>query len=343
MNVFSKFDASQSGNKELLDSFARSVNYLRVSLTDQCNLRCFYCTPKSIDDKLAAGELLSYEELLRVIEIAAGLGIRKVRLTGGEPLVRRDITGFIDRLTRLDGIEEVRITTNGILLADKSEDLYKAGIRKLNISLDTLKPERFREITGVDAFEGVWRGVEEALERGVSTVKINVVAMNTINDDEFIDFARLTLERPVQVRFIEFMPMGDDSNWSKDYYIRSGDIRAGIENELGGLTPVRLGKLDGPARTYRLPGASGTVGFISPISDHFCSRCNRLRLTAEGRLRSCLLTDRETDLKKLIRSGGSADDIRASIIETIRNKPEGHKLSESQINNCHGRMSRIGG
>ncbi|MFO7604864.1 MAG: GTP 3',8-cyclase MoaA [Desulfurivibrionaceae bacterium] len=343
MNIFSSNPSEQPKNIGLVDSFARSVSYLRVSLTDQCNLRCFYCTPKPLEDKLSAGELLSYEELLEVIKVAAGLGIKKVRLTGGEPLVRRDVTGFIGELARLDGIEEVRITTNGMLLADKIAELYESGIRKLNISLDTLKPGRFREITGVDGFSGVWRGIEESLGREFAAIKLNVVAMNGINDDEFIDFARLSVEKPLQVRFIEFMPMGDDSNWRQNYYIKSADIMARIERGLGGLTSVGGGRFDGPARTFRLPGAAGTVGFISPISDHFCARCNRLRLTAEGRLRSCLLTDRETDLKTIIRSGGTAADIRAALIATIKNKPEGHKLSGSEIKNCHGRMSRIGG
>ncbi|MEN8134207.1 MAG: GTP 3',8-cyclase MoaA [Thermodesulfobacteriota bacterium] len=342
MNVLDKLVGVNEGQGKLVDAFSRSVSYLRVSLTDQCNLRCFYCTPRPLDDKLPVGELLSYEELLRVIKGAAALGIRKVRLTGGEPLVRRDITGFIRQLMGIEGIEEVRITTNGVLLAEKAAELYDAGIRKLNISLDTLKPERFRKITGVNAFAQVWQGVEQALQRGFSTVKINVVAMNGINDDEFIDFAKMSMTKPVQVRFIEFMPMGNDSNWHEDYYVTSAEIMAKIAN-LGELTPISSGKLDGPARTYRLPDALGTVGFISPISDHFCSQCNRLRLTSEGQLRSCLLTDNETDLKSIIRGGGSEDDIRAALIETIKHKPKGHNLSESEINNCHGRMSRIGG
>jgi cyclic pyranopterin phosphate synthase len=342
MNVLDKVVDVTGEQGRLIDSFSRSVSYLRVSLTDQCNLRCFYCTPRPLADKLPAGELLSYEELLRVITVASGLGIRKVRLTGGEPLVRRDITGFIRQLMRIDNIEEVRITTNGLLLAEKSTELYDAGIRKLNISLDTLQPEKFKEITGVNAFAQVWQGIEQSLQQGFSTVKINVVAMNGINDDEFIDFARLSMAKPVQVRFIEFMPMGNDSNWHEDYYVTSAEIMAKIAS-LGELTPISSGKLDGPARTYRLPDALGTVGFISPISDHFCSQCNRLRLTSEGQLRSCLLTDNETDLKSIIRGGGGEDDIRAALIETIKHKPKGHKLSESEISNCHGRMSRIGG
>ncbi len=329
---------------QLVDNFNRQVTYLRVSLTDQCNLRCFYCTPLPLEDTLPSTELLSYEELLRVIGVATGLGIKKIRLTGGEPLVRRDVGKFIRQLTALKGIEEVRITTNGILLADKAEELYAAGIRKVNISLDTLKAERFKEITGVDGLEKVRRGIELALNLGFTSVKINVVAMRGINDDEFLDFASLTIDQPLQVRFIEFMPMGDESRWQQDHYIDSAEIRSGIE-KLGKLTPVSpgSGQLDGPARVFQLSGATGTIGFISPISHKFCASCNRLRLTAEGCLRACLLTDDETDLKSIVRGGGSDEDISRAISDTISNKAESHRLSIDDIRNCHGRMSRIGG
>jgi len=335
----------ENENHQLIDTFNRKVSYLRVSLTDQCNLRCFYCTPLPAEKNLPSGELLSYEELLRVISVATGLGIKKIRLTGGEPLVRRNVDDFIRQLTGLSGIEEVRITTNGVLLAEKAEDLYAAGIRKLNISLDSLDPERFREITGVDALEKVLQGVDMALKMGFASVKINVVAMRGVNDDEFLDFARLTIDQPLQVRFIEFMPMGDDSLWQQDHYIDSAEIRSGIEKQLGELAPVSpgAGQLEGPARVYQLAGAAGTIGFISPISDKFCSSCNRLRLTAEGRLRACLLTDVENDLKGIVRGGGSDDDISRAISDTIRRKPKSHRLAVSEIRNCHGRMSRIGG
>jgi cyclic pyranopterin phosphate synthase len=329
---------------QLVDSFNRQVTYLRVSLTDQCNLRCFYCSPLPVEDHLPSTELLSYEELLRVIGVATGLGIKKIRLTGGEPLVRRDVGKFIRQLTALKGIEEVRITTNGILLAEKAAELYAAGIRKVNISLDTLKPERFKDITAVDGLDKVRQGIELALKLGFTSVKINVVAMRGINDDEFLDFARLTIDQPLQVRFIEFMPMGDESRWQQDHYIDSAEIRSGIEN-LGKLTPVSLGtgQLDGPARVYQLSGAMGSIGFISPISHKFCSSCNRLRLTAEGFLRACLLTDDETDLKSIVRGGGSDEDINRAISDTISRKAESHRLSIAEIRNCHGRMSRIGG
>ena len=322
--------------------FERSISYLRLSLTDQCNLRCLYCTPKNISDKLESIELLSYEEILRVVRLAVEMGVKKIRLTGGEPLVRRDITTFIKGLGDIDGLNDIRLTTNGVFLPDYAADLYKAGVKKLNISLDTLRPDRFKEITGGDFFERVWRGIIITRDMGFAPIKINVVAMNGINDDEFIDFARLTFTEPYQVRFIEFMPMGKDSAWDKSKYIPADTIKKRIET-LGTLKPVATGEMEGPARVFQFEGAIGKIGFISPISHHFCDKCNRLRLTSEGKLRSCLLTDRETDLKTIIREGGSDEDIRNALLDTIRNKPRGHGMNEQKSGNCHGRMSRIGG
>ncbi len=333
---------AEPGNNNLVDMFDRSISYLRLSLTDQCNLRCLYCTPKTINDKLDNVELLSYEEILRVVRLAVEMGIKKIRLTGGEPLVRRDITTFIRWLAGIDGLEDIRLTTNGVLLPDYAEELYRAGIRKLNISLDTLRPERFREITGGDLFDRVWRGIGIAREMGFAPIKINVVAMNGINDDEFLDFARLSQTEPYQIRFIEFMPMGKDSAWDKGKYISADTIKKRLET-LGPLASVASGGMEGPARMYQYAGAKGKIGFISPISHHFCDKCNRLRLTSEGKLRSCLLTDRETDLKGIIRNNGSDTDIRNALLATILNKPKGHLLNTEKSGTCHGRMSRIGG
>ncbi len=322
--------------------FARSISYLRISLTDHCNLRCLYCTPRDDRDKLESGELLSYEELLRVVRLAVGLGIEKVRLTGGEPLVRRDILSFARELSAIEGLNDIRLTTNGVLLADCAEALQRAGISKLNISLDTLRPERFAAITGVDAFARVWEGIAKARALGFSPLKLNVVALKGVNDDEFIDFARLTLTEPLQVRFIEFMPIGPSSLWNREKYISSQEIME-LLRPLGELAAAPARRMDGPARVYRLPGAAGSLGFISPISHHFCDRCNRLRLTSEGRLRSCLLSDRETDLKARLRGGASDEELKELIVATILDKPKGHTLSAEGGSNCHGRMSRIGG
>ncbi|MBC8317074.1 MAG: GTP 3',8-cyclase MoaA [Desulfobulbaceae bacterium] len=336
--------------KQLVDMFDRSISYLRVSLTDQCNLRCLYCSPKAIKDKLSCGELLSYEELLRVIGLAAELGIRKVRLTGGEPLVRKYIDNFIVGLGKIEGLEDIRLTTNGVFLGKYAEKLYQAGVRKLNISLDTLKPERFKEITGADLFDKVWASIEKVVSMGFHPVKLNMVALKGINDDELVDFARLSLTHNVQVRYIEFMPIGKASLWSRERYLSTEEIQEKI-SVLGELHPVQSAHMDGPARIFDLIPHSvrtnekktGRVGFISPISHQFCERCNRLRLTSEGKLRSCLLSDNETDLKAVLRAGGSDDDIRQVLIQTILDKPKGHTLQEKDKVNCHGEMSRIGG
>jgi cyclic pyranopterin phosphate synthase len=329
-------------DSRLVDSFARTISYLRVSLTDHCNLRCLYCTPKETGKKLARGELLTYEEILRVVELAVGLGIRKVRLTGGEPLVRRGILDFIRELIAIPGLEDIRLTTNGVLLPQTAEQLYLAGIRKLNISLDTLKPERYREITGADCFARVWAGIRLARKLGFIPVKINVVVLKGINDDELLDFGRLTLTEPYHVRFIEFMPVGRGTAWSRDRYLSTGEIKKRLAG-LASLVPGKSGNLDGPASVYRFEGAAGSLGFISPISHQFCDRCNRLRLTAEGRLRSCLLSDEEIDLKSVLRRGGSTEAITEALLQSTLNKPKGHQLAENGFHNCHGQMSRIGG
>jgi GTP 3',8-cyclase len=333
-------------NGDLVDMFSRTISYLRLSLTDRCNLRCVYCMP--VDDEnglqvMQHKDLLSYEELLRIVELAVGMGMNKIRLTGGEPLVRRGVMDFIASLSQIDGLDEIRLTTNGVLLHEKAAGLYAAGIRKLNISLDTMRPERFKKITGADLFHQVWKGIETATRLGFD-VKLNVVAMKGVNDDEFVDFAKLALDKPFQVRFIEFMPVGDHSTWNEASYISSSDLKKKI-GTLGTLEPLPGCKMDGPARVYSLTtekGLKGNVGFISPISHHFCDTCNRLRLTSAGRLRACLLHDREADLKSLLRKGATDDEIRGLIKQTILDKPKGHTLAEDQLK-CSGQMSRIGG
>ncbi len=331
---------------DLVDMFSRTISYLRLSLTDRCNLRCVYCMPVESEgglEVLKHEDLLSYEELLRIVELVVGMGMNKIRLTGGEPLVRRGVLDFIESLSQINGLDEIRLTTNGVLLHEKAERLYDAGIRKLNISLDTMRPKRFKEITGMDLFHKVWQGIETAEQFGFD-VKLNVVAMKGFNDDEFVDFARLAVEKPYQVRFIEFMPVGSRSTWNEAAYISSSDLKKQI-GALGVLEPLPGCKMDGPARVYSITaenGQKGTVGFISPISHHFCDTCNRLRLTSAGRLRACLLHDKEADLKSLLRKGASDDEIKGLIKQTILDKPKGHTLAEDQAK-CSGQMSRIGG
>ncbi len=343
--------------QQLVDQFSRTISYLRLSITDRCNLHCMYCLPDTEEeqgshlkrtDVLEHRQLLTYEELHRFVTVAVSMGMTKVRLTGGEPLVRRGVLEFIQSLGYIDGLEQVRLTTNGVLLQEKASHLFQAGIRNLNISLDTLQRKKFARITGRDLFHRVWQGIETARDLGFR-VKLNVVAMRGVNDDEFLDFARLSLTEPLQVRFIEFMPVGARSSWDKKYFFAAGDIQSMI-SQTHDLQPEQGRKKEGPARVFRITdrlGHYGKIGFISPISHHFCDSCNRLRLTSEGRLRACLLSDQETDIRELLRGGCSDDRLRAAIRSTILQKHKGHTLQDDlsgMLNApCHARMSRIGG
>ncbi len=334
----------------LVDQYARTISYLRLSITDRCNLRCLYCMPQPADSSslVKCMDLLSYEELLRIVTVAVGMGMNKLRLTGGEPLVRNGVMDFIHSLAEIKGLAEIRLTTNGVLLQEKAAALYKAGIRNLNISLDSLKPARFQAITGANLFAQVWQGIQTACDLGFN-VKLNMVAMKGINDDEFVDFARLATERDIQVRFIEFMPIGNKDSWDKSRFIAAEELKEMIST-VGVLEAISGSRMEGPARIYRLTlpdGQTGRIGFISPISHHFCDKCNRLRLTSEGRLRACLLHDHETDLKAILRHGGTDIDIQQAICQTILSKPKGHTLQDNLAGaepvNCQGQMSRIGG
>ncbi len=291
-------------------------------------------------------EMLTYEELIRIVSIAVSLGMTKIRLTGGEPLVRKGVMGFIDQLSHLDGLEQVRLTTNGVLLRDKAQQLHEKGVRHLNISLDTLQKQKFHKITGKDLFDSVWDGIKLAINLGFR-IKLNVVAMKGINDDEFINFGKLALEEPLQVRFIEFMPVGVNTNWKKNHFVAAKDIKDMLAT-MGELRSLERSSFQGPARMYTLTDnqqKKGRVGFISPISHHFCEQCNRLRLTSEGKLRSCLLHDRETDIKEILRRNCSDKELEEALRQAILDKPQGHDLADGPAgpNSCQGRMSRIGG
>ncbi|MCI5145064.1 MAG: GTP 3',8-cyclase MoaA [Candidatus Electrothrix sp. AR3] len=340
-------EATASEKKQsLTDLFSRTISYLRLSLTDRCNLKCIYCVTEDEPlAKLGHDELLSYEELLRVVQVAVDMGISKLRLTGGEPFVRRGVMEFIEQLAGITSLEDIRITTNGVLLEKYAERLLAAGVSKVNISLDTLQQERFTQITGVDCLEQVLRSIDQALAVGFSPVKINMVVMRGVNDDELVDFANMSREKDVQVRFIEFMPIGNSSRWNKNIYMPSDEIMARI-GKINELIPLSRAVTDGPAVMFQLgQDAKGKLGLISPVSHHFCDRCNRLRLTSEGMLRSCLLYDKEINLRTVLRQEGTDEEIRQTLLTAIRNKPRGHQLQEREdkSGNCHGQMSRIGG
>jgi cyclic pyranopterin phosphate synthase len=317
------------------------VSYLRISITDRCNLRCIYCMPREMIPKLEHADVLRYEEILRVARVAAGLGITKLRVTGGEPLVRREACDLLVQLNQLPGIREVSLTTNGVLLSERLDDILAAGVRRINVSLDSLKPERFAAITRVNCFQKVWDGIMAALDRGMAPVKINVLALRGINDDELTDLAALSLRYPVHVRFIEQMPIGEAA-MRPVRPLLTPEIKA-LLAPMGRLEPVPASANDGPAERYRIPGAPGEIGFISAISHHFCDRCNRLRLTASGGLRPCLLSDHEEDLRTPLRRGASDEELAKVFLSAVRHKPARHHLAEPRHEEVASAMSRIGG
>ncbi len=330
----------------MIDQYERDINYLRVSVTDRCNLRCTYCMPKEGLSQIGHDDILRYEEILRIIRVATGEGITKVRITGGEPLVRRGVAEFIASLRTIPALNDISLTTNGILLETHAEQLFAAGIRRINISLDSLNADKYARITRGGDIHAVLRGIRKVREIGFDPIKINIVAIKGFNDDEVLDFARLTLVNPYQIRFIELMSLGTAGAENDGRYLANSIIRERIET-LGKLEAVNGGrsKSEGPARIYRLAGGVGEIGFISPVSRHFCHSCNRLRLTADGHLRACLLSDDETDLKGPLRAGCSDDEIGALIRGVIARKPRRHEIAcdEDHIKKCMKEMPAIGG
>jgi GTP 3',8-cyclase len=326
----------------LLDPFRRKINYLRISITDRCNLRCRYCMPEEGIPLIPHEEILTYEEILRIVRVFATEGISKVRLTGGEPLVRKGIVDFVSCLSQIEEIKDLSLTTNGILLKEFAQDLKKAGLKRINISLDSLRKERFCQITRKDDFEKVWAGIEEALKVGLFPIKINMVAIQGLNDDEIESFARLTLHLPLIIRYIEYMPSGNGEEWKESDILTIPQIKSRLEN-VGKLVPIPSDRWDGPAKRFRIEGALGEIGLIGPISSHFCDDCNRLRLTPDGKIRTCLFSDEEIDVKELLRNGGSDWDLKERLFTALKNKPERHPINTHQFKKCQRNMSAIGG
>lgn len=298
--------------------------------------------PEQGVNKLSHQEVLSYEEFLSVARAAAAEGMTKIRLTGGEPLVRKGLLGFIEKLAAIPGIMDLRLTTNGVLLEPMARDLVKAGIKRVNISLDSLDPRTFEFISGRNEFHRVWAGLEKALASGFDLIKINCVPIRGINDHEIEAFARLTLEKPIEVRFIEFMPLGRRGFWSPERIVPTSEIKDRLA-ALGELIAEPHRASEGPANVFRLPQAQGSVGFISPMTDHFCGTCNRLRLTADGKLRLCLLSELEIDLKPALRSGASQEEISALLRVAVKSKPGAHLLNEELPVPTGREMNLIGG
>jgi len=324
------------------DGFGRRIEYLRVSVTDKCNLRCVYCMPEEGLPWLTRQEILTYEEIAAVVGVMARLGLRRVRLTGGEPLVRKDLPELVAMISSVPGIEDIALSTNAVLLGAFAEKLRGAGLNRVNISLDSLRPERVDALSRrPGSFSRVMEGLEAAERFGFHPLKINMVLMRGRNDDEIEAFAELTRNRPWHVRFIELMPTGANLNLSADAFVSCQEALSRVR-AIGDLEPATGPTGNGPASYYRFPGAEGTVGVITPMSHNFCDRCNRMRLTADGQLRPCLFGDVQTDLRGPLRRGES---LEPAIRETLRIKPERHHLIQGSAQGSGGlvALSQTGG
>ncbi|MCL4507204.1 MAG: GTP 3',8-cyclase MoaA [Chloroflexi bacterium] len=331
--------------RTLSDAFGRRINYLRISVTDRCNLRCAYCMPAEGVQWQPREELLSLGEIVQVVRAAAQLGVSRIRLTGGEPLVRPDVARLIAAISHIDGIQDIGLTTNGLLLEKLAPALADAGLSRVNISLDTLDQKAFRRLTRLGEFGQVWRGIAAAERAGLAPIKLNTVVIRGINDAELLDLARLSLDHPWHIRFIELMPIGNTGDWgagflsARDRYVSVQEMRQTLAPL--DLLPAEAPAGNGPARTFRIPGAAGAVGFISPLGEHFCETCNRLRLTADGRLRPCLIQTGEVPVREALRGG---QDVTTLIEQAAARKPEGHRLWQRDIAISHNRMMcQIGG
>ena len=324
----------------LVDRWGRRISYLRVSVTDRCNLRCVYCLPAAGIRWLPREEILRFEEIAEVVRAGIGLGLTRVRLTGGEPLVRDGIVELVRLLASMPGLDDLALTTNGVLLARDAHALARAGLRRANISLDTLEPERFHAITRFGALADVRAGIDAALDAGLSPVKLNMVVMRGVNDDELLEMGRLTFERPLHVRFIELMPLGD--YFSRERLVPSEEILDQL-SALGELRPAASPGGCGPAKVFRFDGALGTVGIIGAVTQAFCAQCNRLRLTASGSLRPCLDQESAVDLKPALRPSVNRAHLARLIRDAVAAKPEQHQMAQREVGSVRMCMAGIGG
>ena len=326
----------------LADQFNRPITYLRISVTDKCNLRCVYCMPEAGLPWLPKADLLTYEEIASIVRVAADAGVRSVRLSGGEPLIRRHLDRLVEAIARIDGIDDIALSTNALLLAEQIDALANAGLRRVNISLDTLRADRFIAIARRPGLDRVLAGIDAAVARGLHPVKVNCVVMRGQNDDEIADFARWTRERPVFVRFIEVMPVHENLGVQAQSYIGSDEILE-LVAAVGDLVPGGGPSGNGPARYYRFADGAGAVGVISPLSHDYCERCNRVRLTADGRLRLCLFGDHEIDLRTPLRSTGGPEAVAGLLRSAMYIKPERHHLQLGEVSSRMRAFSEIGG
>jgi len=335
-------DLIEAVAQPLVDAFRRPITYLRVSVTDRCNLRCVYCMPEAGLPWIAKPDILSYEEIASIVRAAASIGVRSIRLTGGEPLIRRDLDRLVAMIAATPGIDDIALSTNALLLADQAPALAAAGLRRVNISLDTLQEDRFTAIARRPGLAKVLAGIEAAIRAGLGPVKINCVVMRGANDDELEAFAEMTRERAVHVRFIEVMPVTENVELQRDAWVSSDDVLARL-NALGALRPVPNPHGNGPARTFAYDGAPGTVGVISPLAHDYCETCNRVRLSADGRLKLCLFGDNMIDLRTPLRTGGGEEAIVDILRASMHVKPERHHLALGETASMMRAFSEIGG
>ncbi len=326
----------------IIDTFNRTHRNLRISVTDRCNIRCVYCMPEDVTF-LPSSEILSFEEIERSVRLMVDMGINRVRLTGGEPLVRRELWRLIESLKAIDGLDDIAMTTNGILLEKHAADLKRAGLDRLNISLDTLDRKQFKKLTRRDELDRALAGIAAAKEAGFENTRINAVAIAGLTEDEVVPLARFCRDQSLELRFIEFMPLDGDQNWSSGNVLKGAELRSMIESEVGNLKPAVRTYSAQPASDYVYTDGAGSIGFINPVSSPFCSSCDRLRITAEGKLRNCLFSTVEWDLRSAIRSGKTDDELDSLIRECVKAKKAGHGIDSSEFERPERAMYQIGG
>lgn len=337
----------------LIDSFGRLHNNLRISVTDRCNIRCFYCMPAEDVQFMEKSELLSFDEIERFVRIAVPLGIDKLRLTGGEPLVRRELHKLVAKLAAIPGVNDIGLTTNGILLADQAEELYEAGLRRINVSLDALTPEKFKQFTRRDGFEQVMAGIRAAQNAGFDPIKVNAVSVRGLTEEEILPFGYFARDTGIEVRFIEYMPLDADNAWEREKVLFAHEIIEALSSIMP-LVPIDSSATStsadsvpvghgGPAKDFEFEDGVGRIGFIASISQPFCMNCNRIRITADGKLRNCLFSLDETDVRSLLRGEGSDDQIAAAIRASVAAKKEGHEINTARFIQPARPMYSIGG
>jgi cyclic pyranopterin phosphate synthase len=336
-------EPSHTRDQPLIDKFGRLHDNLRISVTDRCNVRCFYCMPEDGPTYMPREDLLSFEEIERFARVAVSMGVTKIRVTGGEPLVRKDLPVLIEKLCSIPGVRDVALTTNGVLLARQAQALYDAGLRRLNVHLDTLDRERFHKITRRDELPRVMEGLETALGLGFGPIKINAVAVKNLVEPDIVPLARFGRERGIEIRFIEFMPLDAQGLWSRKNVLSADEIIETLSREISPLIEVPDRDPRAPAGEYRYADGGGTVGFIASVTRPFCLNCNRVRLTSDGKLRYCLFAIEETDVRGLLRSGAPDDEIAAVLRETVTKKWLGHEINSSRFVPPPRPMYAIGG